>query len=220
MACHPKSVKRAHQLADSHPIQPNAPVSRPIPWLFVIGLLILYLGLVASQIYLGAQASFAELKQNERRRNTEEFTEVRGGKTKASVSSPELVVMFAGDQACIQNLTSLYFFMSNLSDPRYAEIAKLSNLEDIGVYSCDDVHTFFTSIKGMPSIKSIYMESVTLDERLLRTLSSFPNLQKVQFEQLLSYDQIALLAKELPSAIVEVTDPVSGKPKRIQGGTP
>lgn len=207
-------------MADSHPIQPNTPVSRPFPWLFVIGFLILFIGLVAFLIYRGAQASVAELKQNERRRNTEEFTEVKSGKTEASVSSPELVVMLAGDQGCIQNLTSIYFFMSNLSDPRYAEIAKLSNLEDIGIYSCEDVDTFFTSIKGMPSIKSIYIESVTLDERLLRTLSSFPNLQKVRFEQILSDDQTALLAKKLPSAIVEVADPVSGKPKRIQGGTP
>jgi hypothetical protein len=206
-------------MVDSPATRPSS--SRPFPWLHLVAGSILFSGLIAFLLYLEHQRSIAEFQRAQQRRESESFQKVKSGESQVTVyGTPEVLMMLANDPECIRNLTSIYFFIADLSDPRYTITNKLSNVDDIGIYDCQGVTEFLKSIKGMPSVKSIYIESVRLDDEILTSLDSLPNLNKVRFEQLLNEHQIELLSKALPEALIEVADPISGDPIPVQGGTP
>ncbi len=201
--------------------QPQPTPSRTFPWRWAVAGFVSFCGIIALLIGLGHQNSLAEFERNQRRRESESFQAIKSGESQVTVSqSSKVLFMLADDPECIRNLTSVYFFMTDLSDPSFSVTTKLSNVNDIGIYDCQGVTAFIKSIKGFPSINSVYFESVTIDDDLLIALASFPNLKKVRFEQLLNEHQIELLSQTLPDALIEVADPVSDEPKQIQDGTP
>jgi hypothetical protein len=206
-------------MVDSPATRPSS--SRPFPWLHLVAGSILFSGLIAFLLYLEHQRSIAEFQRAQQRRESESFQKVKSGESQVTVyGTPEVLMMLANDPECIRNLTSIYFFIADLSDPRYTITNKLSNVDDIGIYDCQGVTEFFKSIQGMPSVTSVFIESVRLDDGLFNALASLPNLKKVRFEQLLAENQIELLSKALPEALIEVADPISGDPIPVQGGTP
>jgi hypothetical protein len=195
-------------------------MARVIGWLIAIALLTLFTALFAYELHYSERRRSEEHGRLEHQRAAKAFAKVKSGATDVAINSPELIVMLANDKDCINNLRSIYFFMAVMSDPRYAQTANLTNVADISFYDCNDLDRFLVTINGMPSLTTLYFESVKLDDDILKSLRSFPNLKKVQFDQILDQHQIEVLAKEVPNVIAEGVDPISGEPMIIQGATP
>lgn len=188
--------------------------SRENSWRSVVGVALILITLIGVLIVSIYQLHQAELARDQQRRNREAFAEVKSGQSEVSIHSPDLVAMLVGDEDCIRNLTTVYFFSADLNDPRFAEVSKLTNVSDIWIYDCSGVEGFLNSIKGMPSIETLSFESIRLTDGLSEKLTSFPNLKKVHFEQELDGKDIDTLRRLVPNATIEVLD-VTGVVQRI-----
>jgi hypothetical protein len=151
--------------------------------------------------------SVAERQRNQRARERESFEQVKAGESKVTVfGTPEILEMLAADPDCVRNLDSVYFVMCDLSDPRYEVLTKLTNVDDIGIYDCQNLDVFLSNIPGIESLESIYFESIRIEGKMLKRLGAFPNLTRVHFERRLDVPEVQQLRQSLPHATIEFTD--------------
>lgn len=165
------------------------------------------LALAALSLYESHRQSVARHQRNQRARELESFQQVKSGESEVTVfGAPEILEMLSADPDCVRNLDSVFFFMCDLSDPRYEVLTRLTNVDDIGIYDCQGIDVFLSNIAGMDSLESIYFESIFIEGEMLKRLAAFPKLERVHFERRLDVPEVQQLRQSLPLATIEYSD--------------
>lgn len=144
------------------------------------------------------QWSREELERLQQRLRDEQFARIKSGDSQATVYGPELILMLTSDAQCIKNVTSVYFFMTDLSDARYSSTRRLVNVREIGFYDCTSADIVLAAIAGMPSIESLSFEGTGVSNSGIHSFATFPNLRIIRFEQVMEQRTIDLVKKTVP----------------------
>jgi hypothetical protein len=149
------------------------------------------------------QARRAERARQQQKLRLREVADAKAGRANISIYDVELLEMLADDPQCIANITSVYFYMRDLGDPRYRRLTELHNVETIGFYSCDNVDNILAIAKDMESVQTLFFEATTVSDQSIHLLAEIPNLKKVRFEQIVAEETIEKLNDLLPNVQVE-----------------
>jgi hypothetical protein len=207
-------------MTDTSPSQvPSRPPHR-LAYFFVVVALVAATGFVGFLINRRVKQEAAQGQRNHERRVLEEFQEVKQGATRATIWSPELATMLADDSDCVRNIHNIYLFMTDLQSPGYADIRRLTNVSEITIYDCSHVDDFLESLRGMPSVSKLFLESIPYTEQTPLSIASLRGLKSVRIERILNTSQIERLALSLPSdTTIEAYDELE-KLQRRNGKAP
>ena len=147
-----------------------------------------------------------------------EFEKVKAGQQDVLVFSPELIIMLANDQQCIQNVKRLQLFGCDLRLPGYEHIQKLSNVRHISFDESRNADAILPLLKSMPSVDSLYFYAVRVTDEMQTQLAAIPTLKTVGHGSIERKDAEAL-ARKLPNVAVEMDDPHSDQTIRVSNGT-
>jgi|GEM_PF-3022541 len=137
-----------------------------------------------------------------------EFDRVKQGDSSALVMDSKLLSMLANDAECRQIVTSLIFASTNIdaSDAKY--VAELHKVTSMTFYCTRGTRELLLAARSLP-IAEIYFEGPDLTDESYLILKDFPQLKKVQFEQIMEGEWIDRLKSELPHVIFEAPFPLS-----------
>ena len=196
--------------------EPNRSSQSFLTYLVVLVLLAIALPLGIS--YLREQSRVAiERRQAEWRQKS--FDDVKNGDTQVSVMDPMLLPMLAGDEDCVANLEHLHFSMVDIKPEDAIHVAHLTNVKDMGFYDTRGADFVLKHARALP-IKSMFFEMARLSADSLRSLSGFPNLTKVHFEQGMDPDEFAILKTLRSDIVVETPYPFENEPSGGNRGEP
>lgn len=133
------------------------------------------------------------------------FNDVKNGDSHVLVTVPGLLPMLANDVDCVANLEIINF--SNEITPEDAEhVARLINVKQLSFYDARGADYVLEHAHNLP-IEELFFEVSGVSDESLRSLLDFPKLKKVQFEQMMSPDEIAILKQLRPEIEVEYPHP-------------
>jgi len=179
-----------------------------------ISTVVLLCGGIGALLYYGAKLSNQEHERRGRQRRAAAIEAIKEDPaTQTIVHDSELVAMIVDDAAAAERATALVFSDVDFSDKGFKRIAELVNLQDLGVYSCQDTDALFSYIQGMPSIRKIYIETSNFSAESVRLMATLPNLEQVRFEQAMSDDEVELLKATLPNVKLGIPSPQSVEPR-------
>ena len=186
---------------------PIPPVSAPsasrgvLLSLFVAAAII---GAAGVLLYFGARVNRQENDRRSAERRRGEFAAIKEGPDdEILIYDAELLAMIVADADAAERATSLVFSDADFSDERFAEVSKLKNLQNVGVYSSQNADALLKYLEGMASIERMWIETSPIQDDGIRLLATLPNLKKIHFEQEMSAEQIELLEKTLPNVSVD-----------------
>lgn len=176
-----------------------------------IALVLVFIGLMAYLLVQATHQNRHRLREHEAMVQLEDFERVKSGEDGGSIviHDPALIEMFAKTPECVTSLESLNLSMVDLSDPRFRKINQLTGVRKIFLYSCTSADELLMAIKGMPSVEEILFETTPLTEDSIELLTTFPNLKKVRFEQVVTRSSGKRLNKALPNVKVEIPFPAT-----------
>ncbi len=189
-------------MPDPTPRAPSPSASRGVlVSLFVAAAI---LGAAGVLLYFGARLNRQENDRRTDQRRQNEFAAIKeGSDDEILIYDAELLAMIVADAAAAERATSLVFSDVDFSDERFAEISKLNNLQNVGVYSSQNADALLKYVQGMASIERMWIETSRLQDDGIRLLATLPNLKKIHFEQVMSTEQMELLEKTLPKVNVD-----------------
>ena len=156
--------------------------------------------------------SHAELERSRQKWRLVTVESVRNGRTQAGVSDVLLLEMLANDPQCVDTITSVWFHMADLVDPRFGRLREFKNAKEIGFYDCENADNIIDIAKEMDTVESLYFEVTRISPQSRQNLAQFRNLKKVHFEQIVDDGVIDELNKLLPNVNVEAPYPASKEP--------
>jgi len=184
--------------------------------IFLVILILVAIALPLGISYLREQSRL-ELERLRAEWRQKWFDHVKKGHTQATVMDSLLLPMLANDPECVAKVQSLYFSMVNVDPEDAKNVARLTNVQDIGFYDTSGADVVLKHARGLP-ISSLFFEGSHLSHDSLRALSEFPKLKKVHFEHVMPLDEVAIL-KALPSRIfVEIPYPSESEPGARNSG--
>lgn len=186
---------------------PTPPASAPsasrvvLLSLFVAAAII---GAAGVLLYFGARLNRQENDRRAGERRQNEFAAIKEGPDdEILIYDAELLAMIVADADAAEKATSLVFSDVDFSDKRFAEISKLKNLHNVGIYSSRNADALLKYLEGMASIERMWIETSPIQDDGIRLLATLPNLKKIHFEQVTSKEQIELLENTLPKVSVD-----------------
>ena len=162
------------------------------------------IGAAGALLYFGARLNRQENDRRADDRRQNEFAAIKEGRDdEILIYDAELLAMIVADPDAAERATSLVFSDVDFSDERFAQISKLKNLQNMGVYSSQNADVLLKYVEGMASIERMWIETSPIQDDGIRLLATLPNLKKIRFEQVMSAKQIELLEKTLPKVSVD-----------------
>lgn len=172
------------------------------------------LGAAGVLLYFGARLNRQENDRRSDQRRQNEFAAIKEGPdNEILIYDAELLAMIVADADAAARATSLVFSDVDFSDERFAEISKLKNLQNVGVYSSQNADALLKYVEGMASIERMWIETSPIQEDGIRLLATLLNLKKIHFEQEMSAKQIELLETTLPKVDVDTRFSEDDEPK-------
>jgi hypothetical protein len=162
------------------------------------------IGAAGVLLYFGARLNRQENDRRSSERRRGEFAAIKEGPDdEILIYDAELLAMIVADADAAERATSIVFSDVDFSDKRFAEINKLRNLQNVGVYSSQNADALLKYMQGMASIERMWIETSPIQDDGARLLATLPNLKKIHFEQEMTAKQIELLEKTLPKVSVD-----------------
>jgi hypothetical protein len=124
----------------------------------------------------------------------------------------ELLALLVADSETAAKVKSLVFTEVDFSTAPIAEISPLTQLQNVGFYSCRGADKLLARLQGMSSVQKIWVEMSEITPDGINLLATLPNLKQIRFEQALSDADLALLDETLPRVKVDVPQPESTAP--------
>ena len=137
----------------------------------------------------------------------ETVAEVKAGSGHVSIAFDDapLLEMLANDRACRENVASIVFFVTDLSDARYLRLREFANLRELSFYDCDHPDDVIDVASEMPRIERLYFEVTRVSEASLDKLANFPRLKSLEFEQVMPDATIDRLKERLPNVTIKAS---------------
>jgi hypothetical protein len=181
--------------------------------LLVVFLLLCGIGLtmVGLAVYRAATVSREEFLKNQLERRLQTVADAKAGRAQVTIDDAETLEMLARDPQCVANVTSVIFVMADLNDARFGRLKDLRNVTEVGFYECENVDNVLSVASEMGTVEELYFEVTRLSDESIQTLTKFPKLKKVRFEQVVADDTIDDLNKLLPNVDIETPYPASGE---------
>jgi hypothetical protein len=123
----------------------------------------------------------------------------------------ELLALLVADEETSVQVKSLVFTEVDFSASPIAEISRLTQLQNIGFYSCGGADLLLARLQGMPSVEKIWVETSAISADGIKLLAALPNLKHIRFEQVMSDADVELLEETLPRVNIEVPQSESAK---------
>jgi len=128
---------------------------------------------------------------------------VKEGQSVITVTRPEHLVQLVEDPLARKNISYLAFSNVELKDERFRRVNELPELETLVFDNCRNMAGVLEAVRTVDHLRLLSFESSGPSGEDLRALVELTQLERIQFQDAMSFDEIESLRALMPSVEIE-----------------